>query len=96
MIEFPAWFKPEEDAPPVFYRTEASVPKGWIHVPGSYNFQTGQWIDADPLDHDFDGEKGGSISGGADLKALRAAYKDHFGKKPFAGWDAETLLKKLG
>ena len=30
-----------------------------------------------------------------DLKDLRAAYREKFGKKPFAGWDADTLLEKM-
>jgi hypothetical protein len=44
-IPYPAWFKPEEGAPPIRYLAEAAVPKGWIHVPGDYNVQTGQWVD---------------------------------------------------
>lgn len=93
---YPSWWKPEEDAPPVYFLTEAQVPKGWIHVPGDYNRQTGQWIDPDPLDHDCNGEKGGSTSASGDLKALRAAYKEKFGKKPFNGWDEAKLKEKLG
>lgn len=57
------WYKPEEDSPPVLFRTEASIPKGWIHVPGDYNVQTGQWENPDPLDHDYNGKKGGSLPG---------------------------------
>lgn len=83
MVEFPSWWKPEEGAPPVYFHIEARVPKGWIHVPGSYNFQTGQWIDAEP-------------ESGDDIKALRGAYKEKFGKRPFNGWDETALREKLG
>lgn len=30
-----------------------------------------------------------------DIAALRSAYTAKFGKKPFAGWDAETLQAKI-
>jgi hypothetical protein len=30
-----------------------------------------------------------------ELRHLRAEYQATFGKKPFHGWDAETLLDKL-
>lgn len=62
MIEFPAWGKPEEDAPPVLFNV-GPLPEGWLHVPGHYDFQRGVWIDPDPLDHDGDGAKGGSLPG---------------------------------
>lgn len=94
-ITFPAWFKPEEGAPPVYYLTEAAVPKGWIHVPGDYNRQTGQWVGPDPLDHGGNGQKGDRASAPDDLKTLRAAYKAKFGKKAFNGWDEAKLREKL-
>ncbi len=56
-----SWWKPAEDAPPVLFRDEAEVPKDWLRVPGRYDFPTGQWINPDPLDHDGDGKKGGSL-----------------------------------
>ena len=30
-----------------------------------------------------------------DIKDLRKAYEDKFGKKPFAGWDIDTLREKM-
>lgn len=30
-----------------------------------------------------------------DIAALRAAYREKFGKRPFMGWDAGTLRDKL-
>jgi hypothetical protein len=48
------------------------------------------------LDHDGDGKAGGSPHPtGAELPALRAAYQEKFGKKPFNGWDAATLREKI-
>lgn len=48
------------------------------------------------LDHDKDGHEGGSITAaGDDLPALRAGYQTKFGKRPFNGWDAETLREKI-
>jgi hypothetical protein len=52
-------------------------------------------LESDPLDHDGDGRKGGSESGGPDLKELRAEYQAVVGKRAFAGWDAETLREKI-
>jgi hypothetical protein len=52
----------------------------------------------DPLDHDGDGRKGGSSTADGDpdeLKRLRQDYEAHLGKKPFYGWDAETLRSKI-
>lgn len=51
-----------------------------------------------PLDHDKDGKPGGSTKpadAAGDMASLRAAYHDAFGKKPFGGWDADTLRAKM-
>lgn len=50
-----------------------------------------------PLDHDGDGRPGGSLKPGQtdDLPALRAAYQAKFGKRPFMGWDADELTKRM-
>ena len=51
------------------------------------------------LDHDGDGREGGSsrpvYDPREDITALRAAYKDKYGKRPFNGWDAEALKAKV-
>lgn len=49
------------------------------------------------LDHDGDGKAGGSTKPPQtdDLAALRAEYQDVLGKRPFNGWDAGTLRKKI-
>jgi hypothetical protein len=48
------------------------------------------------LDHDKDGREGGSKTAvGDDLAALRAAYVDKFGKRPFNGWPVEVLREKI-
>lgn len=53
---------------------------------------------ADPLDHDGNGKKGGSTSpdGDADeASRLRAEYQDLFKKRPFNGWDAQELQRRI-
>lgn len=47
------------------------------------------------LDHDHDGKEGGSKSAGGDLAAVRAEYTSVTGKRPFNGWDADTLRAKI-
>lgn len=48
-------------------------------------------------DHDGDGKVGGSPKPeGDELPALRALYQDKLGKRPFMGWDADELRKRLG
>jgi hypothetical protein len=32
----------------------------------------------------------------SEINALRAAYQEKFGKRPFMGWDEATLREKLG
>lgn len=53
-------------------------------------------IDAvDPLDHDGDGEKGGSVAADPELTALRKQYREKFGKGPGPKWTAEQIADKL-
>lgn len=47
------------------------------------------------FDHDSDGRPGGSKKQPNDLTALRKQYFETLGKRPFNGWDAETLAKKI-
>lgn len=56
----------------------------------------------DPAIHErFDGlvkEDGAGTAGAntyVDLSDLRAEYQEKFGKRPFMGWDAETIQAKL-
>ena len=51
----------------------------------------------DPLDHDANGKKGGSPkpSASEELTALRVEYEGVIGKRPFHGWDADTLKAKI-
>lgn len=51
----------------------------------------------DPLDHDSDGRKGGSPKPEAsdNLTVLRAEYQEKVGKRPFHGWDEDTLTAKI-
>lgn len=51
----------------------------------------------DPLDHDGDGAKGGSVAPPKteDLVPLRTEYEAAIGRRPFMGWDADTLRQKI-
>ena len=59
--------------------------------------ETPRRVQIDPLDHDGDGRKGGSpkIESSQELIALRDEYERALGKKPFSGWDADTLRAKI-
>lgn len=85
---FPSWrYGPGGEAR-VFDRAD-DVPEGWEdHPRGLPDF-------ADPLDHDGDGEKGGSTSAIDDLKALRVAYQAKLGKRPFPAWDTAELNRRM-
>lgn len=49
------------------------------------------------FDHDGDGAPGGSAAPEKtdDLAALRAEYTEKMGKKPFPGWDADEIRKRM-
>lgn len=47
------------------------------------------------FDGDSDGKPGGSKAPAGDLKDLRAAYKEKMGKRPFSGWDADELQRRM-
>jgi hypothetical protein len=51
----------------------------------------------DPLDHDNDGNKGGTKAEpkNPELAALRKQYKEKFGKGTSPKWDADTIRAKL-
>lgn len=51
----------------------------------------------DPLDHDHDGRKGGSVAAvsSEDLTALRKAYAEKLGKRAFPGWGADELQRRM-
>lgn len=53
--------------------------------------------DKPQLDHDGDGKAGGSTSGGSgdEMAALRDEYENVVGKRPFNGWDAEELRRRM-
>lgn len=51
-----------------------------------------------PFDHDGNGNPGGSAvpeGDEAEIKALRAQYKEVLGKAPFNGWDADELRNRM-
>jgi hypothetical protein len=47
----------------------------------------------DPLDHDGDGQNGGSKD--PELDALRAEYHETVGKRAYHGWDVDTIKNKI-
>ena len=51
----------------------------------------------DPLDHDDNGRKGGAPKPeqSEDLFDLRAQYERVVGRRPFMGWDAAELRKRI-
>lgn len=54
--------------------------------------------DLSQLDHDGDGEPGGSTAAEGDkedLAALRKHYEEVLGKRPFPGWDADELNRRI-
>lgn len=52
--------------------------------------------DLPQLDHDGNGEPGGSIAAeGDDVPELRKQYEDLLGKRPFPGWDADELKRRM-
>jgi hypothetical protein len=48
---------------------------------------------SDPLDHDGNGKKGGAVA--PDIAKLRADYTALLGKKPFNGWKADELQRRI-
>lgn len=51
----------------------------------------------DPFDQDGDGKPGGSKASeqSDELAELRIAYKLKHGKRPFNGWDADELRRRM-
>lgn len=47
------------------------------------------------FDHDGDGVPGGSAAPVEDVASLRKEYFEKLGKRPFPGWNAETLREKI-
>jgi hypothetical protein len=89
---WPSWaFGPNGES--AIFQSEEDVPKGWTHH--------GETKGGKPqLDHDKDGKAGGSkapdaAEGKEDLAGLREHYKKVVGKKPFGGWDADELRRRL-
>lgn len=90
---WPSWrYGPNGEAQ--IYQSADEVPAGWK----DHQFaKTAEESDSNAFDHDGDSKSGGSTSGGSgdEMKALRAEYEKAIGKKPFSGWDAETLREKM-
>lgn len=68
----------------------------FARVLGKLGYQRSDMIASDPHDHDDDGRRGGAKKqAGDDLAALRQTYEAKVGKRPFMGWDAQTLRAKI-
>lgn len=68
----------------------------FARVLGRLGYERSDLVATDPLDHDGDGRKGGAKPpAGDDIAALREAYEAKLGKRPFMGWDADTLKTKI-
>ena len=69
---FPRWMYGPEGQSEVFHRA-ADVPAGWVDHPGKLPTEPARI--PDPLDHDGDGVKGGSLKGVASTAAKGAARR---------------------
>jgi hypothetical protein len=49
--------------------------------------------DFDPAKHELFGA--GAVQAASDIAAFRAEYEARFGKRPFMGWDADELRKRI-
>ncbi|WP_056353485.1 hypothetical protein [Sphingomonas sp. Root1294] len=78
----------------------ASIPAGVMEVDDEGNVVDLPEAPKDlpQLDHDKDGEPGGSTSPSAsdELKAVRAEYKAKMGKNFFPAWDVAELRRRMG
>jgi len=96
---FPSWWGPK-GGDPVQCRKADEVRGGWVRHHGRYDAQIGRWVPRDPPEPDggFGGTTGGSPAPaptGEGIRALRAAYKARFGRKPIRTWDAAKLRARL-
>lgn len=93
--KFPSWWGPK-GGDPIQCRSALEVQDDWIQHFGHYDIQRGCWVpEYHPLDHDKNGELGGSVSAVDDIKDLRAAYLEKMGKRPFPAWDAAELKRRM-
>lgn len=90
-MTFPKWYE-KNSVKKLFSEEPREV--GWEPCAGHYDFALGVWVDSlveKHLGKPPKAPKGKKI----ELEALRAEYRRQKGKKPFMGWDAETLMEKL-
>lgn len=92
---FPAWRYGPNGEESIF-TTPEQVPVGWADHPSAFADKKPA-PEAKAFDHDGDGKPGGSVAPEPtdDLKTLRASYRELTGKKPFPGWDADELTKRI-
>lgn len=105
-IEFPKWIRRPGHADVLVDNAEAEALQIELwDIEGLIGPGPHQFFDArgkvdnallPQLDHDANGKPGGSLKPeGADLPALRIAYKEKFGKRAFPGWDAAEITKRM-
>ncbi|HJR82561.1 MAG TPA: hypothetical protein VJ775_01415 [Sphingomicrobium sp.] len=72
---------------------DAAVAEGWQALPDFVAKKPSRGFD-----HDGDGKPGGSKAPeqADDLAELRIAYKMKHGKRPFGGWDAAEVRRRMG
>lgn len=79
-------------------------PRGWHWIDRTkYDADPEAFEPADPLDHDGNRKKGGSVlkakapkdPATSELGDLRKQYRARFGKGPSPKWDADTLRGKI-
>ena len=108
-FEFPRWmFGPNGEEQ--IFQSKADVPKGWSdkHTPETIARVNGWPMPEKPVkvekvvigkefDHNNDGRPGGSTAPepSDELAALRTEYRQVVGKRPFPGWDADELRRRM-
>ncbi|MDV7392133.1 hypothetical protein RZS08_12290 [Arthrospira platensis SPKY1] len=109
-LEFPRWMFGPDGAEGIF-QTKDEVPKGWSHkhTPETIARVNGWRMPEKPakivekaatgkeFDHNGDGRPGGSAAPELtdELAALRAEYRSVVGKRPFPGWDADEIKRRM-
>jgi hypothetical protein len=92
---FPSWWGPK-GGDPVQCRSVREVRPDWVLHHGHYDAARGVWVPRDPPGANADGAQGAAIAPSGDgIRALRAAYKARFGRKPVRTWDAAKLRARL-
>lgn len=84
-------------APTVRIKFPANLRVGYCQIPAAEFDPAIHELWVSPHDHDKDGTRSGPASPEptGDLASLRAEYQDLVGKRPFPGWDAAELQRRI-